>query len=281
MGAPGAREQARMIAPSPTPSPDVRAAEIFARTRAAFAARQYPPRIHYSVRVSGFKDGAWTGRSYEATERWPSGEVHAQSISEEERANPVKPHGINIGVGGFTPVSQENHDILGIPKLAPTYAFGLAAPVPRRQAEATPEPGAPRTIASVEATARTYDIRLFREESVEGDVCWHLLLRPLADPGKYRLRDLWVDEKTYQTIRLRTDGNFTAKETGSGLWTVAYTWLDGFWYLSSEVSNGPVETDDGTYEHIAVQFLNIAPAERQSFDFGFAGESDEPDLVEP
>jgi len=270
-----------MVAASPAPSPDARAEEIFSRTRAAFAARQYPPTIAYEVRVSGFRDGTWTGRSYRAFEHWPAVSVIAHSVSDEEAANPSRPHGINIGFFGFGTSKAESHDILGIPKLAATYAFGLAAPPAEPSAEGSPRASGLRTIISVTATARNYVVRLFREESVDGDLCWHLLLRPIGNPGKYRLRDLYVDEKSYQTVRLRTDGNFTASDTGSGLWTVGYTLIDGSWYLTSEVSNGPVATDDGLYEHVAVQFTNIEADPHENLDFGIASTTDEPDLVEP
>jgi hypothetical protein len=266
---------------SPAPTPDARAEEIFARTRAAFVARQYPPTIAYSVRVSGFRAGEWTGRSYAAFEHWPSASVVARSVSDEETADPAKPRGFNIGFFGFATSKAESHDVLGIPKLAPTYAFGLAGPSPLRSEDSAAGAGALRTIISISATARTYRIRLFREESVDGDICWHLLLRPVGNPGKYRLRDLWVDEKSYETVRLRTNGNFTGTETGSGLWTVAYTQIDGSWYLTSEVSNGPVATDDGAYDHVAVQFTNIRADPREVLDFGLEGASDQPDLIEP
>jgi uncharacterized iron-regulated membrane protein len=70
-----------MIAPTPAPSPDVRAEDIFARTRVAFAARAYPSTIKYAIRISGFRNGAWTGRTYDAFERWPEQRIVARSIS--------------------------------------------------------------------------------------------------------------------------------------------------------------------------------------------------------
>jgi len=268
-----------VIAPTPAPSPDARADEIFARTRAAFVARAYPPTLSFSVRVSGYRNGAWTGRSYRGFEHWPSGRVIASSVSDEENANPSKPHGFNIALGAIGLTPPDRPDIIGIPKLAPTYAFGLATPLSRHATASAP--GDLPSIATVSALARTYDVRLLGEESVDGDVCWHLGLRPLGNPGKYRLRDLWVEEHSYQTIRLRTDGNFTATETGSGLWTVGYTEIDGSWYIASEISNGPVEASDGTYDHVAVQFSNIAADPHEALDFGFGGSTDEVDLVEP
>jgi hypothetical protein len=268
-----------MNAPAPSPAPDVRAEEIFSRTRAAFVARQYPPTIKYKVRVSGLRDGTWTGRSYSSYERWPSTTVIARDISDEEIADPAHPHGFALKIAGVTTGETVNPDILGIPKLAPTYSFGLGA-TPKPEAS----PGSPaslRTIGTVLAASRNYDVRLLGEESVDGTLAWHLRLRPIGNRGKYRLRDLWVEESDYQTIRLRTDGNFTGEATGAGLWTVEYSQIGGSWYLVSEVSNGPVDTADGTYEHVALQFTDIEADPSEHLDFGFGDTPDEAEIVEP
>lgn len=270
-----------MVAPNPAPSVDARAEAIFARTRAAVVARAYPPTIKYKVRVSGLRGDTWSGRSYQSYERWPAGSVLARTISDEENAHPTKPSGITLSFLGITTGKSEQPDLLGIPKLAPTYAFGLGT-----TPQAEPGPGSAsgsrlKTIGSVLATARNYDVRLLGEESVDGTACWHLRLRPLGNPGKYRLRDLWVEKTSYQTIRLRTYGNFTAKETGSGLWTVAYSLIDGSWYLTSEVSNGPVEGPDGWYAHVAVQFTDIGADPNETLDFGLSTVDDEAEITEP
>jgi hypothetical protein len=270
-----------MIAPSPAPSADARAEAIFARTRAAIVARSYPSTIAYKVRVSGSRGGTWTGRSYQSYERWPSGAVLARTISDEENAHPTKPSGVTLGFFGMSTGASGQADLLGVPKLAPTYAFGLGTPP-----QTEPGPGSAggsglRTIGSVLAQARNYAARLVGEESVDGTTCWHLRLRPLGNPGKYRLRDLWVEESSYQTIRLRTYGNFTAKETGSGLWTVAYALVGGSWYLTSEISNGPVEGADGWYAHVAVQFTGIAADPNETLDFGLSTVDDEAEITEP
>lgn len=268
-----------MTAPSPAPTGHVSAAEIFARTRAAFVERAYPQTIKYKVRVSGLRDGTWTGRSFSSYERWPSTTVIARNVSDEEMADPARPQGISLSIAGITTGKTVSPDILGIPKLAPTYSFGLGAAPP---AEASPGPGGPlRTIGTVLATARNYKVWLAGEESVDGTRAWHLFLRPVGNPGKYRLRDLWVEEATYQTIRLRTYGNFTAEATGKGVWSVAYTQIDGAWYLTSEVSNGPVECADGWYDHIAVQFTGIQADPDEPLDFGVGATTDEAEIEEP
>jgi len=274
-----------MIVPAPSPSPDLRAEDIFARTRAAFAARTYPPTMKYGIRISGFRNGGWSGRTYDAFERWPERTVFARSISEEEAANPYKPPMYaksfldNFGVPGPQSGGAQGPHILGFPELAVTYAFGLT---PRTTFAAEPEAtGGLRTIAGVRAVSRTYDVRLAGEDSVDGNACWHLTLRPLGNPGTYRVRELWVDEQSYQTRKLVTDGNFTRKETGSGLWTVTYVQSGDTWYLESEVSQAPIDDDSGRYDHIAVQFIGVTAAPHELLDFGLAGTAENDLVVEP
>jgi hypothetical protein len=181
--------------------------------------------------------------------------------------------------------NHEQKDVLGTPRLSATYAFGLvpppAPPSANDAASAAPAPGDPRVIGSVTAVHRNYDVRLAGEETVAGRLCWHLALKPLGNPGTYRVRDLYVEEATDQTVRLRTDGNFTAKETGSGLWTVDYAQSDGSWYLTNETSDGPVDTDAGHFDKVAVQFVDVRSDVGENLDFGLSGSDDVPVLIEP
>jgi hypothetical protein len=133
----------------------------------------------------------------------------------------------------------------------------------------------------VTAVKRNYDVRLAGEETIDGRACWHLTLKPLGNPGTYRVRELYVEEATNQTVRLRTDGNFTAKATGSGSWTVNYAELDGSWYLADETSDGPVASDDGDFDKVEVRFVDIRSDVRENLDFGVPGVEDAQPLVEP
>ena len=270
-----------------SPAADAKAEEIFARTRAAFVARRYPAELSYGVRISGLQDGTWSGRTYHTFERWPSGRVVARSISDEETANPAHPHGTSIGIPFFGDIGggeKKDKDVLGPPRLAVTYAFGLAptpVDVPLPGDVATPAPGAPRTITTVTAVKRNYDVRLAGEETIAGRACWHLTLKPLGNPGTYRVRDLYVDESNDQTVRLKTDGNFTIKATGSGLWTVDYAEVDGSWYIADETSDGAVDTDAGHFDRVDVKFVDIANDPHENLDFGISGTDDETPVVEP
>jgi hypothetical protein len=275
------------VAPAPSPAPDARAEEIFARTRAAFVARTYPRQLAYRVRVTGYQGTTATVRTYLTYERWPAVNVHARTISDEEDANPVKPKGTNFSVPFVSDIGGSGDtmkDVVGTPQLAVTYAFGLAPrpfdpPLPGDVATAAPD--APRQIGTVTAVKRNYDVRLAGEEIVAGLPCWHLTLKPLGNPGTYRVRDLYVAESNDQTVRLRTDGNFTAKATGSGLWTVNYVQSGDTWYLSDETSEGPVSSDAGTFDKMEVRFVDVRADPNENLDFGLPPDPDAPLLVEP
>jgi len=133
----------------------------------------------------------------------------------------------------------------------------------------------------VRAVLRTYDVQLAGEENVDDSACWHLRLHPLGNPGRYRVRDLWVDEQSYETRKLVTDGNFTLRETGSGLWTVTYSKSGDAWYIASEVSQGPVNDACGHYQYVAVQFIDVAADPHEHLDFGLPGSGVDDVVVEP
>jgi hypothetical protein len=271
-----------MIAPLVASSapPDARAEEIFAQARAALAARAFPATMRYGIRISGLRNGTWTGRTYDAYEEWPEGTVEARSISEEEAADPVRPPTFCFfGLGAPKRAGLELPGILGFPKLAVTYAFGLAHP--ERSGDTSDAGRSLKTIATVRAVARKYDVRLAADEDVDGYPCWHLTLAPLGNPGTYRVRDLWVDKTSYQTRRLVTEGNFTGKETGSGRWTVSYVQNGSAWYLSTEMSERPVYDSTGRFDRVAVEFVNVVADPHENLDFGISSSSKDLELDEP
>ena len=69
----------------------------------------------------------------------------------------------------------------------------------------TPEPAPsdePRTIGRVSVRVRPYAISIAGDETIGATATVHLRLRPLRDPAKFILRDLWVDRATDGVVRL-------------------------------------------------------------------------------
>jgi hypothetical protein len=82
-----------------------------------------------------------------------------------------------------------------------------------------PDPFAPPSIATVVSIARAYDVTLAGIDVTGGHPSYHLVLRPLGDPVRLPLRDLWVDERSYDVTAL----NYARRADDDAPWgTVRY-----------------------------------------------------------
>lgn len=70
-----------------------------------------------------------------------------------------------------------------------------------------------QTIATVTADSHAYDVALAGQESVGERRCYRLKLRPRRDPERYPLRDLWVDETTYEVVQLAYERPYDEHDT--------------------------------------------------------------------
>ncbi len=188
-----------------------------------------------------------------------------------------------------------NQDFIGVPVLAPNYSFSLGsadvhnvkrAPDsaqivrqirrefhdPERRVSPSQTGGSKiPVIADVVAYARRYLITLAGEETVGTHRCYHLTLRPVQVSGSYRLRDLWIDTKTFATIRARIALNFV---TGPGThipWTIDFTEIHGARYISSERADAPYRYAGRVYDRVTIRFVNVhARKKRMPFLLPFA-----------
>ncbi len=76
--------------------------------------------------------------------------------------------------------------------------FAAAAPPPNL----APDPFAPPSIATVVSVGRAYAASLQGVETIEGRPAYHLALRPLGDPQRLPLRDVWVDMQSFEVERV-------------------------------------------------------------------------------
>ncbi len=102
----------------------------------------------------------------------------------------------------------------------------------------SPNGDALREIVTVEAVSRDYSIALAGMESVRDVDAFHLSLTPVRAPAVNRLRDLWVDAVTYDTLRLAMRGLFRGKPYEDARWVVSYVKMDGRSYVQQ------IRTDD-------------------------------------
>jgi hypothetical protein len=65
-----------------------------------------------------------------------------------------------------------------------------------------PDPFAPPSIATVVSVDRAYAATLIGVETIGMRSAYHLALRPLGDPNKLPLRDVWVDRNSFSVAAL-------------------------------------------------------------------------------
>lgn len=272
---------------------------IFAQARAFWMQQRYPEFVSYRVAVRVREGGKERVERYQAALDARTGAVRVDPVSDYELAHPVKPTGVSLGIlfwrvgKPLPPV-----DFMGVPQLSPTYSFGMAPfvpaptptpfnsaalvneirrayhdPNPRTSLLPSPTPPGLREIAVTTAFRRDYTIALVGVEDVDGHACYHLTLRPTHDPRRLRIRDAWIDEKTYATWKLVNALNFT-DGPGTGVpWTIRFADLDGARYIAEEAANAPVRAGGEIYERTAIRFEDVHAVARMPLraPFGQSG----------
>lgn len=241
---------------------------IFQRAQQIWMAQRYPRVVDYTVRVMAIHGGKTEVRHYHEFWAALTNDVLVQPpVSDEQLASPYKPSsGVNFmglwNIGGPRKGSGVQGDIYGVPALRPNYSFGIAPytppasltpaqlvaeirreyhdPAPQKVAALEAQHGL-KTIALVTSVARDYTISLVGVESLGGHSDFHLSLRPVRDPQRYRLRDAWIDASTYTTDRLGLMGNFKDVAMARVPWIVDFEQLAGATYISKEVSQAPLQ----------------------------------------
>lgn len=209
---------------------------IFQRTRSAVSSASYPRRLDYTVAISGFDGDQFRENHYRASYDPGDGTIREFPISDEElAAPPTVPHGITVRIQGMTIGPQPpSVDVMGVPLLAPTYAFGLQFPLPQHVPKSdSPATGLP-TIAIVSTTTRDYAVVLVDAPFLDGIATYHLKLTPLRKPRVNRLRELWVGANDYLPRKAVVAGNFTTRPLADVPWTISFTLFDGAPVIASE-----------------------------------------------
>lgn len=277
-------------AASTAPVPDGYA--VYDRARHVWDAQRYPDFLSYTIAVDVSERGVEKSRHYHETFDVRNRAIDVNPVSDEEQAAPPTPTGMVIHLQpkhqGHVMLDKkvgnpgEAVDYLGVPKLSPTYAFGLdtgatgdetaqqdpsalVAEIRKEFNDPAPpptiqnQPGGLKTIAVVSSRTRAYTITNAGTDTIDGHDCWHLLLSPNRDPQRLRLRELWIDEQGGQTRQLLSAGNFTGS---AAPWLVTFTEIDGAMYIASETAMTPVGVGEHRYEKASVAFQTIAAATR-------------------
>lgn len=248
------------------PDPDA----IFLKARQIWDAQAYPTRINYVVAVRVVQNGVAATSHYAGEYAPATKDLHVVATSDEQLVQGHVSEGINVRItreaygkkSVSIPVNSETPaDFLGVPLLEPTYSFGLAhlqGPVAQTAAPQVtldePEPG---IIGSVIARTRTYLITYAGEEDSDQGRVHHLFLKPVRDPGRYRLRELWVDTKRYSTVKAVTEGNFTDGPGTRVNWTTTFRTIDGCQYIATEKADAPLKYGAQKFEEASISFEQV------------------------
>ncbi|MHB8146911.1 MAG: hypothetical protein ACYDGM_06565 [Vulcanimicrobiaceae bacterium] len=269
-----------VTAAAKTPNPY----DIFARAREFWSAQIYPPYLSYDVVVRVDEGAAAKTERYRSQYDATDNAIWVDPVSDYELAHPVRPTGFNFGIL-FFPIGKPLPpiDFLGVPLLAPNYSFGMAPFVPADPPQARdaaqivaavraqfndpnprkgiasphPSPSGLHVIGSVTAFKRDYRIALLGVANVDGRPCYRLQLSPVREAHTYRLRELWIDERTYATVKLREALNFVNGPGTAVPWTVTFAEIAGAQYVASERADAPMSYRGLVYRHASVAFENI------------------------
>lgn len=248
-----------------TPSPY----EIFARARASWESQHYPAMLEYTVAVTVTEGGQTKTERYHLGYDGYNGTVLFNPVSDYEKEHPYYPTGINVGLPFMRVGRPEPRiDFLGVPDFVPNYGFGLgraplspppqtpspaeivrevreafhdpdprATPTPRPAPSASP---ALREIVEIATQTRTYDISVAGIDDIGGAPAYHLKMRPLREPKKYRLRDLWVDTASFMPRKLVEALNFVDGPGTAVPWSVTFANVGGVLYIGDETAMAPM-----------------------------------------
>jgi hypothetical protein len=248
---------------SPQAAVPADAQAIFTAARSAWAFTSYPRYANYTVGVHYRNAGVNVQRHYSTLQDLRRNIVFAQTFSREETADPSTPHGTNIGALGMTLNTAESDDPIGPLALAVNYDFGISlAARPTIVAQMGSQVTAPDrlvVIGRTGASARLYNVRLI--EMLDDGKTYHLGLTPLKDPGKNRLREMWVSAQTYITQKILIAQNFASKPYTDVPWLVTFKQIDGGPYISEERAQGALDFGDGgSLEDVTITFDEIKSA---------------------
>jgi len=242
-----------------TPAP-IPAEALFAHAVAVVANDAFAPYATYTVVVTVTGGARPVVDSWTTTEDITHGTVLASSFSDEERAEPTAPHGINLvtrrrfpvaavrSLDSMTPWVNSNpvnrerpEDVVGPVALAVDQNFGLTPPRAYRVAndERTAAAAADElaVIGRTGTTVTRYRVALLDTEAGIA----HLELTPLRDPYHNRLRELWVDTQTAHVLEAIVQGIGDRAPFDRVRWHVTFGRLQGATYLTKAYPVEPIQ----------------------------------------
>jgi len=271
-------------AADPTPAPTDPYA-IFMAARRERTQSGYPRFAAYTA-VVRYHDGAVPiVRSWDTVEDLDKRLVFSHGISREEQAHPATPEGINLGVGvggggvqsvpaptqaggsilpgGLTMNQAANDDPLGQVTFAINQDFGLAFNAPSVQQTqdlsdiSTSKPFLPHIGSTTTVVPRSYTVTDLGDVTENGVRLHHLALRPLRDPDKNRLRELWIDAKTFDVVHAKVSGIGNGLPFSTTAWLIDFRQWEGGTYILRETALDSLEDSGDTCTGVTITFENV------------------------
>ena len=276
--------------------------EVYARSRAYWMHQRYPAQLQYQVAIAVTAGGVSRVERYDTVYDALNNAISVDPVSDFERAHPAYPgSSVNYALGPYRFSKRSDPgDLLGVPRLAPNYSFGMAPFVPaiseepaqddtlidavrRDYGDSLPSPNVRArfpVIGSVYSTEHTYSIALLGSELVAGHDCYHLAFTPERDPSRYRIREAWIDHASFAPWKLVDASNFRNGAANTVSWTIDFADVNGAHYISRERANTPITQGGTTFSSAVVSFENLREREG-SFPLEMVAPSAYPTLGEP
>jgi hypothetical protein len=223
----------------PTPQPALSAGTIFAKARLAMYLRTYPRFVAYIIDVQSTVYGRHYHEGYRA-------ELRTNDRTLVVKQSPIyttnlapNPYGFSFfGLDREGKAKDHIEPPFGVPWMSAVYDFDIAAAPEGRLPGEVPNPleTFEPVIGRVSVTGGDYDVSLLGRENDDGFDVYHLALQPLHDPDQNRLREMWVDAKTFDVHKLITFGIFSHGPATSVPWTVTFIQLHGHWFIRQETT---------------------------------------------
>ena len=264
------------------PASSTAAEALYAAARRARSESAYAHYAVYATVVSFRHNGHQIVSTWNTVEDLRRRLVHAHALSREEAAHPHVPHGTNFGVGGGpsgvmgpgvmppkgrTTNPEPTNDPIGQLSFAVDQDFGLALTAPPIGATSNMSDVATtvttlQKIGRTGTVARTYDVTDLGDLTENGVVLHHLGMRPLRDPRRYRLRELWLDAKTSLPLRAVVAGIGNRWPLDAVDWRVEFKQLEGGTYIWRETALTPLDTDGGRLDDVTITFADLRATNR-------------------
>ncbi len=253
---------AASASPSALPA-DPEGERIFEAARRAWDGSAYPRYTTYTVGVRYQRGSRWISRHYATYEDMRRNLVFARDFSPEEEADPKTPHGANVSIGPFVINREHAEDPIGPLALGINQDYGISptgtAIKALNDAEDVANASDLPVIGQTSTKVRDYEVRLIGTETApDGALLDHLGLTPLHDPKRLKVREMWVDAKTYVVRSLLLASNFNSSPLAGVAWRVDYKIVDGAPYLDTERAQAPVTyRGQGTLRDVTIAFTDV------------------------